>query len=381
MNVLAGLLGGAIVVLVLWDAFESIVLPRRVTRRFRLTRFFYRSTWKPWSSLARRLRPGKMREGLLSAYGPLSLLLLLVVWAVGLTIGFALLQWAGHSLEDSARSASFATDLYMSGTTFFTLGLGDVTPHGARARLLTVLEAGTGFGFLAVVIGYLPVIYSAFSRRESNITLLDARAGSPPSARELLKRFAHPDAHPSMTRFLRDWELWTAELMESHLSYPVLCYYRSQHDNQSWLAALTTILDACSFVTAHGEGEVAWQAQMTFAIARHAVVDLSQVLNAPPAPWVEDRLPRGELEQLREDLRVAGIPLCTEPEGAQRLRAYQRLYEPYVHALADRLLIAIPGWSPAIGKAASDNWQTSAWERQSKERSGSAPTPADDEHA
>ena len=380
MNVLASLAGVAILVLVLWDAFEAIVLPRRVTRRFRLTRLFYRATWTPWAAVARRLRPGKVRESLLSAFGPLSLLLLLAVWAVGLTIGFALLQWSGHSLEDSARGSSFATDLYMSGTTFFTLGLGDVIPHGARARALTVLESGTGFGFLAVVIGYLPVIYSAFSRRESNITLLDARAGSPPSARELLRRFAHPDAHPSMTRFLRDWEVWTAELMESHLSYPVLCYYRSQHDNQSWLAALTTILDACAFVTAHGEGEAAWQARMTFAIARHAVVDLSQVLNAPPAAWVEGRLPRGELEQLREDLRVAGIPLCTEPEGAERLRAYQRLYEPYAHALARRLLITVPGWSPP-GKAPHDNWQTSAWERQSRTSAASPTPPADEEHA
>jgi hypothetical protein len=310
------------------------------------------------------MRPGKKREGLLSAYGPLSLLLLLVVWAVGLTFGFALLQWSGHSLEDTAHPASFTTDLYMSGTTFFTLGLGDVTPHGARARLLTVLEAGTGFGFLAVVIGYLPVIYSAFSRRETNITLLDARAGSPPSARELLKRFAHPDARPSLTKFLSDWELWTAELMESHLSYPVLCYYRSQHDNQSWLAALTTILDACALVSANGEGEIAWQARMTFAIARHAVVDISQVLNAAPRTDYHERLPREEFERLRKDLHHAGIPLCKEPEGAERLQEMQRLYEPYVHALADRLLIPLPGWQPEE-KSGHDNWQTSAWERQS----------------
>ncbi|MGH9443920.1 MAG: potassium channel family protein [Thermoanaerobaculia bacterium] len=380
MNVFANLLGAAVIVLVLWDAFEAIVLPRRVTRRLRLTRLFYRSTWRPWSFLARRLPPGKLREGMLSSYGPLSLLLLLAVWACGLTTGFAILQWAGHSLEESARRVSFATDLYMSGTTFFTLGLGDVTPHGARARLLTVLESGTGFGFLAVVIGYLPVIYSAFSRRETNITLLDARAGSPPSAQELLKRFAHPDARPSMTRFLRDWELWTAELMESHLSYPVLCYYRSQHDNQSWLAAMTTILDTCAFVAAHGEGEIAWQARMTFAIARHAVVDISQVLNAAPVFGIVDRLPLAELERLREDLRRTGIPLCKEPEGAERLSKFRQLYEPYVHTLAARLLISLPGWTPAA-RSAHDNWQTSAWEKQSRGSSSSAAAAPDDEHA
>jgi hypothetical protein len=160
----------------------------------------------------------------------------------------------------------------------------------------------------------------------------------------------------------------------------VLCYYRSQHDNQSWLAALTTVLDACAFVTAHGEGEEAWQAKMTFAIARHAVVDLSQVLNAPPVPRVDDRLPREELEELREDLRRAGIRVCTEPEGAERLRDFQRLYEPYVHALSQRLLIPLPGWSPSR-RVASDNWQTSAWERKARGREASSETPADDEHA
>ncbi len=380
MNVFAGLFGGAIVFLVLWDAFESIVLPRRVTRRFRLTRLFYRSTWKPWSSIALRFPPGKKREGFLSAYGPLSLLLLLVVWAVGLTLGFALLQWSGHSLQESERGVSFATDLYMSGTTFFTLGLGDVTPHGPRARLLTVLEAGTGFGFLAVVIGYLPVIYGAFSRRETNITLLDARAGSPPSAKELLRRFAHPDALPSLVKFLRDWELWTAELMESHLSYPVLCYYRSQHDNQSWLAGLTTILDTCALIMAQGEGEVAWQARMTFAIARHAVVDISQVLNASPEPKVPDRLPEAELETLRMELKQAGLPLCSAAEGSEKLRRFERLYEPYLDALSRRLLIPLPGWTRAEATLL-DNWQTSAWEKQTDGRSCSLEARRDEEHA
>jgi len=268
----------------------------------------------------------------------------------------------------------------MSGTTFFTLGLGDVTPHGARARFVTVLEAGTGFGFLAVVIGYLPVIYAAFSRRETNITLLDARAGSPPSARELLKRFAHPDALPSLAKFLRDWELWTAELMESHLSYPVLCYYRSQHDNQSWLAGLTTILDTCALVMSYGEGPVAWQARMTFAIARHSVVDLSQVLNAPPASGGRDRLPQAELEALRRDLKQAGIPLCAASEGTEKLRRLEHLYEPYVDALARRLLISLPGWTRK-GETAADNWQTSAWEKKSQGSGTARELPADDEHA
>src|SRR5438094_6822061 len=190
----------------------------------------------------------------------------------------------------------FATDLYMSGTTFFTLGLGDVSPGTPVARLVTVVEAGTGFGFLAIVISYLPVLYGAFSQREANISLLDARAGSPPSAGELLRRQGERQNAEALVQYLRDWETWSAQLMESHLSYPVLCYFRSQHNNQSWLAALTAVLYACALLIAYAQGALKSQAELTFAISRHAVVDLAQVMHIPPRPPRSDRLSAGPLD-------------------------------------------------------------------------------------
>jgi hypothetical protein len=120
--------------------------------------------------------------------------------------------------------------------------------------IITVLESGTGIGFLAIVISYLPVLYGAFSRREVNISLLDARAGSPPTAAELVRRHVRGQNLEALGQFLRDWEAWSAELMESHLSFPVLCYFRSQHDNQSWLAALTAVLDTCALLITCAEG-------------------------------------------------------------------------------------------------------------------------------
>ncbi|MGH8060313.1 MAG: potassium channel family protein, partial [Candidatus Entotheonellia bacterium] len=266
MAAVLAVLGLTLIATVLWDTFETVILPRRVTRRFRLTGLFYRYTWLPWSAVARRMRQGRRRETYLGFYGPLSLLLLLSVWAVGLILGFALLQWGlGSALIAPEGAASFGTDLYMSGTTFFTLGLGDVTPHSSMARAVTVAEAGTGFGFLAIVISYLPVLYQAFSRREVNISLLDARAGSPPSATELLRRHSQGRHLEELSRLLYDWEHWSAELLESHLSYPVLGYFRSQHDNQSWLAALTTILDTSALVMVGIDGTPERQAQLTFA--------------------------------------------------------------------------------------------------------------------
>src|SRR6266571_1146106 len=243
MHFSIGLLGIVLILIVLWDAFETIILPRRVTRRIRLTRFFYRASWKPWSAIARSVRSKKRRETLLGIFGPLSLLALLTVWAVGLLLAFAIIHWSiGSKLSSAHGPTGFLPDLYFSGTTFFTLGLGDVTPVGRAARFVTVAEASMGLGLLALVIGYLPVLYQAFSRREVNISMLDARAGTPPTALELLRRHQEAQSLGSLEQLLRDWENWAADLMESHLSYPVLCFFRSQHNNQSWLASLSTVL-------------------------------------------------------------------------------------------------------------------------------------------
>lgn len=216
-----------------------------------------------------------------------------------------------------------------------------------------------GFAFLALVIGYLPVIYQAFSRREASTSLLDARAGSPPSAGELLRR--HGQNIHDLDRLLLEWERWSAEILESHLSYPVLCYYRSQHNNQSWLGALTAVLDASALVMVGIDGASRHQAQLTFAMARHAVVDLAQILNTPPRKPDPDRLPPEELNRLRGALAAAGVKLAEGEAADQRLSELRRMYEPFVSPLADYLFISLPPWVPT--KAMFDNWQTSKWGR------------------
>jgi hypothetical protein len=360
--------------LILWDAFEAIVLPRRVTRRFRFTRFFYRSTWLPWSWIAKTLNPGKLRDGFLSVYGPLSLLFLLIVWALGLVFSFAVLQWSlGSGVSGPEHISNFYTDLYVSGTTFFTLGLGDVVPKTPYARAITVVEAGMGFGFLAMVISYVPVLYQAFSRREVNISLLDARAGSPPTAVELLRRHCSISNMNELPQFLRDWELWAAELLESHLSYPVLAYYRSQHSNQSWLGALTMILDASAIAMVGVDGTPGRQAQLTFAMARHTVVDLAQIFNRPPVPPKVDRLSKEDLTTMRELLAESHIAFRSGDDADQKLRQLRKSYEPYVNALSEFLLIALPPWF--VRTSRSDNWQTSAWEHNSIRQSRSDQDP------
>lgn len=360
MAILAYILGIALIVIVLVDAFETVVFPRRVTRRIRLARLFYRLTWPVWSRLAEAFSSAKAQETFLSYYGPLSLPALLCFWAVVLVFGYAFLYWApGDAIRTPERIITFGSCLYFSGTTFFTLGLGDVVPNTAFARVLIVFQVGMGFAFLAIVISYLPALNQSFSRREINISLLDARAGSPPSALEILRR--HSRAIGALTGLLHEWERWSAELLESHLSFPVLVYFRSQHDNQSWLAALTSILDTCAFVITNLEGESVRQAQLTFAMARHAIVDLALVLHTPPQDPQINRLPREDFETLREFVDREALLLQAGRGSEERLDELRRMYEPYVYALSLRLRLALPHWIPEMSR--TDNWQLSAWGR------------------
>jgi hypothetical protein len=370
----AAIVAVLVLAVVLWDAFETVVLPRRVSRRFRLARLYFRSTWHLWSALVRRVPSLERREAVLAIYGPLALLVLLAFWAILLITGYALLLWGLGSPLALARGASpsFGWDLYFSGTTFLTLGLGDVTPQTGAARGIAIVEVGMGFGMLALVIGYLPVLYQAFSRRETRISLLDVHAGSPPSAGVLLLRHPPVSRARRLTGILAEWEDWASDLLETHLSYPVLAYYRSQHEDQSWVAALAMVLDACALVLACGRGlvgeereQLAEQAAFTFAMARHAAVDLAQVFFIPTSTAFapDTRLPSAERARLVDLLAVVGGPADGDSDGdlegmVATLNELRALYEPYLVGVATLFLMALPPWVPALG--ALDDWQTTS---------------------
>jgi Ion channel len=362
MHIASATIGIFTVVLVLLDAFETIVLPRRIRKEFRLSRVFYRRTWLPWRRIAGHIAAPGRRENFLGYFGPLSLIFLLALWACGLIFGFTLLQYgAGDHVQLNGQPVTFYALIYHSGETFFTLGYGDIVPTSALARFLAVLEAGMGFGFLGTVIGYIPTIYSSFSRREIEISMLDERAGSPSTASELLSRMGKSTQQDVLDGVFRDWERWAAEVLESHLSYPALSFFRSQHNNQSWLGALTTVLDASSLVIAGVDGLRSDQAKLTYAIARHAVVDLSQVVNARYDANFPDRLPDEQMVQLRKTLLDRGVKLGEGAQFEQKLSYLRSLYEPYSQSIARNLLITLPPWIHDEKK--KDNWQAGPWDR------------------
>ncbi len=388
MNVLSLIAGLLCLSEVLVDAFQTIILPRRASGRLRISRVFLTATWIPWRAIAGRMRQTRSRESFLSYFGPLSLLLLVVVWACGLIVGFALLFHAlGSPFADAHSLGKWETDFYVSGTTLFTLGLGDVVPLSMPARFLVALEGGMGLAFVAGVIGYLPVLYGAFSRREVSIILLDSRAGSPPTAIELLRRHAGPSGEAVLQTLLVEWERWSAELLESHISYPQLCFFRSQHDNQSWLSALVAMLDTCAVLIATVEGEAARQAQQTFVIARHAVIDLAHIFSLKEQISIVDRLPPTRVEEVCDQLASAGYRLCTAAASLDRLRELRAMYEPQAVQLGQLLMQPLPAFYPEAGKRS--NWSVVAGLRSQTEASLAAgnrvpahgiATASDEEH-
>ena len=367
MRVVSFAIGLLCCLAVVLDAFQTIILPRRPSGRFRITRMFYRLSWDPWAWFADRMDDPKVRDQMYSVFGPMSLLLLLVLWAGLLITGFGLMYFAlGSPFSDALHvgsgnlAARLLKDSYVSGTTLFTLGLGDVTPQTRAARTMVVLESGMGLGFVALVIGYLPVIYQAFSRREVSVALLDGRAGSPPTATELLRRHGYKGGEVELITLLAEWERWSAEILESHISYPILCYYRSQHDNQSWLSALVAVLDACALLITTVEGPAARQSQLTFAMARHALIDLGHVFHQErPAKAKEeaglDRLPSTTFGEMCEALGELHVRLCGDPAAMKRLTKIRLLYEPHAQALSEYLRMPLPLWVPETRK--NDSWK------------------------
>jgi hypothetical protein len=346
--------GALLVVAVFWESFETFVSPRRASPHFRLTSAMYQVTWVAWRAVGRRLRPGHRRDGFLWVFGPLSLVAVLVLWTVLIVAGFTLLHWgAGSGAQTAAGERGWLTDFYLSGLAAFTM-TGDVSIRTPAARVLTMIEAGAGLNLLAMVIGYLPMLAQAFTRREASVLLLDARAGSPPAAGALLLRYAGKAKHAQLARLLEQWEVWCSDLLETHLSFPALGYYRSQHANQSWVAALTAILDTCALVLTAPDQEPARVADTTFATARHAAVDLCLVLGISPQRSSGDRLPGPELGEIRRKVRDAGLNLGEGPEADATLRRLRDMYEPYTNALASDLLMPLPAWSVADNR---QNWR------------------------
>lgn len=348
MPYLAALLGIALVLATLLDAFEVVLLPRPVRHRVRMHRYFFMGTWAVWSRSALRLPPGHSREDFIGVYGPLSMVMLFTLWAVCLIVGFGLLQWVLQAVMADGPSQSLGREMILSGDAFFTLGYGDIVPRNVVARLMVILESGTGFGFIALTVGYLPVLYQHFARRDVQLIEFAARAGSPPTASTLLQWHAAKGDPVQLDQWLRDWERWADDLIESHSTYPMLAFYRSQHDGYSWLASLAVVLDACTLIIAASDRGSLLQAEATFSAARRVLDEVSSSLGVAPARANDrQRLEPRTFTQLGAELERLAFGWRDDDDTARLMTELRSAYEPQLGGLSTYLLLPLPDWSRA----------------------------------
>lgn len=335
----------------LWDAFSTVVLPRTVGGLLRPAHVFSHLGWRLWRVVGLWFRNRRTRQVFLSAFGPFSVFLMLGLWAVMILFSFALLHFGLNTQLNAPESQSgIGVFLYLSGTTFFTLGLGDVVPLNALGRVLVVTEVGTGIIFLAMIIGYLPLLDQAYTQREVGVQLLEARAGSPQSAVRLLRRFGRPESTEVLATVLLEAERWAAELSQSHIAHSVLVYYRSQHLDRSWLISLTTLLDSCALLIVGRKGVPLRQARATFRMAVRVAADLAGILGVAPDREGSERLPPGDFPQLCVALGSSGLVLPAGTDAEAGLKKLRGFYEHYVIALSAWLLVPLPEWIPTIAE-------------------------------
>jgi hypothetical protein len=332
MRVLAGIAGVVLIALMLSEFFVAFLLPRRVRRDPRIARNINRALWRPWRGIAAMLAPAT-GDTMLGLFGPLALIFQLIIWSFGLLFGYALLEWA-------VGGGSFAETVFSSSGLFLSAGASEGS-YGVRA--VQLLEAATGVGVLFSVIGYLPSVYTAFSRREIAVSQFGTRAGSPPAAATVLEQVIGRQQWRELERELQSWEEWAAELMETQLSYPLLGFYRSQHVNQNWLAALTAMVDVAAFVKATApEGKVP-AADVSYAIGRHALADISLQFHLSKQPT--SRLSDAEFDRLYAIVAKVTDDTVERDEAWRRLAELREAYEANADALARFLAIDLPAWT------------------------------------
>jgi hypothetical protein len=335
------LLGLLFVAAVLWDVFQTVVVPRPSPGRFRIARNLTRRTWHMTRAIALRVSDARRRDGLIGAYAPFSVLLLLVIWVVTLLVGYGLLFFA---LRDELQPAptTLTEAIYVAGTALFTIGFGDFVPTGTPARIVSLVAAGTGLGIVALVITYLFSLYGAFQRREVQVVMLDARAGAPPSGVGLLETYSRLEIVDELPALFGQWEVWAAEVLDSHVAYPILNYFRSSHDNESWVSSLGAVLDAATLVLTTVEGVPRGHAQLMAAVGEHLVEDVSHLFGFENEPGAG--IARLEFEEARARLAVAGYALGDADHAWRAFGARRSKYAARLNLLAEFWLSPPSQW-------------------------------------
>jgi hypothetical protein len=339
MEVIAFSLGILLVVAVVWDLFETIVVPRPTPGLFRIGRYVVRGSWRIVRAAGRR-RDGRTHDTLLGLFGPAATFALLVVWLTTLIVGYGLILFA---LRDQLLPvpSDLGTTTYFAASSVLTLGFGDIVALGPAARVVVIVAAASGLGVVALVVTFLFSLYGSYQRREVQVVTLQAAAGAPPSAVALLKTYARLDLVNRLPDFFVEWERWAAEVLDTHVAYPLLGFFRSSHDNLSWISALGTVLDAASLVTTTIRGVPRGEAELFRRVGEHLLEDVTNlgfragVLVSPAeAEATRTGLDRAAFDEACGRLARAGYDLVPADEAWQGFEAARAAYAGRLEAAA-----------------------------------------------
>jgi hypothetical protein len=338
VHALSALAGGVVVLVVVTDAVGTLVVTQGRSARWRPTRIWYASTWRVTRAIAARL-PFEGGETVLSLYPAISLLGLLVLWLAGLMIGWALLYW-GINFEVNG-AGDFGTIVYYSGTTLLTPAFG--TAHGAAQRTFTLIATLTGLGTIALLISYLPAMYGAYSRREARLLTLDDPLGARITPVRVIAVHSGDGDLDLLYRFFAEWEMWIAEVLESHVSYPMLALFRSQNRGQSWITALGVVTDAATLTCACVTGTDQREPYFAYRRGRRAVIEIADRLHVPegePEGW----LTPANFDVAWDTLQGLGLPLRDKADAWERLQALRASYGNRLQELMDFLVAPRGFW-------------------------------------
>ena len=339
--VLEVVVGFAILIAIFQDLFQVVILPRPAIRKFAIVRYLLRGFWIVWRWIGSNIDSIPTRETFLAIMGPLGVLMMFTFWALMLILGFSLI-YDGLRVEFHPALDAFGTSLYFSATTLVPLSYGDYVPEGVFARLVTIAESASGVFLAALVITLLFSLYESFKDREIQVVQLDAMAGAPPSGVQILETAAQRGMRGQLIKTFEDWREWAADVLESHLAYPSLLWFRSSHDNEAWLNSFGAVMDAAVLVLSTVDDETEGPARLMYTVGNHLVEDLSWYFGFKNVgdPIVE----KMEYDQARERLRAAGYQCHGAPYGWEKFAKLRSQYASPLNQLARGLLIIPAQW-------------------------------------